>query len=84
MLAGREWLVKPTYGRVPTYLQNRKMEMAADYAAKAAAREAALMPQGLRLMPEEERLATVRSCPSPLILASSITATIQCAGEEGH
>jgi hypothetical protein len=43
---GEEFLVKPGYGQVPTYLLERKMELAAEEAAKVAAREAALIPPG--------------------------------------
>ena len=43
---GEEFLVKPGYGQVPTYLLERKMELAAEEDAKVAAREAALIPPG--------------------------------------
>ena len=36
---GEEFLVKPGYGLVPTYLLERKMELAAEEDAKVAARE---------------------------------------------
>ena len=38
--------MKPGYGQVPTYLLERKMELAAEEDAKVAAREAALIPPG--------------------------------------
>lgn len=43
---GSKYLAKRDYGRVPAYLVERKMEMAADYEASIRAKEAALIPPG--------------------------------------
>ncbi|KXZ51626.1 hypothetical protein GPECTOR_12g590 [Gonium pectorale] len=53
------YLNKKDYGQVPQYLLERKMQMAADVEAAARAKEAALIPPGMRLMPEEERQETL-------------------------
>ncbi|KAI8470060.1 MAG: calmodulin-binding-domain-containing protein [Monoraphidium minutum] len=50
---------KREYGQVPTYLVERKLAMAEERAALEAAREAARVPAGMRLMPEGERLETL-------------------------
>ncbi|KAA6419645.1 MAG: hypothetical protein FRX49_10369 [Trebouxia sp. A1-2] len=50
------WLTKEEYGKVPRYLQNIKVGLARQHAEKQAAKEAALVPPGMRIMPEEERL----------------------------
>lgn len=57
---GSEFLSKVNYGRVPTYLHERKMELAANYARQQAQKEAALIPEGMRMMSEEERLETLQ------------------------
>ncbi|MEW5301363.1 MAG: hypothetical protein WDW36_004226 [Sanguina aurantia] len=56
---GSKYLAKRDYGRVPAYLVERKMEMAADYEASIRAKEAALIPPGMRMLDEEERLETL-------------------------
>ena len=56
LLLLRRWLTKDTYGKVPRYLQNIKVGLARQHADKQAAKEAALVPPGMRIMPEEERL----------------------------
>ncbi|EIE21963.1 hypothetical protein COCSUDRAFT_56406 [Coccomyxa subellipsoidea C-169] len=53
---GDAWLKKDDYGCVPQYLIHRQLEMAAAYAEEQAEREAAKIPDGMRLLPEEERL----------------------------
>ena len=50
------WLKKEEYGKVPRYLQNIKVGLAQQHAEKQAAKEAAMVPPGMRIMPEEERL----------------------------
>ncbi|GMH42473.1 hypothetical protein BSKO_10392 [Bryopsis sp. KO-2023] len=50
-----KWLQKEGYGQVPRYLQSRKMELANVHAARQAAKEAAMLPSGMRIMPDEER-----------------------------
>lgn len=47
---------KEEYGKVPRYLQNIKVGLAQQHAEKQAAKEAAMVPPGMRIMPEEERL----------------------------
>lgn len=54
-----KYLKKKDYGQVPQYLLERKLEMAADVEAQQRAKEAALIPPGMRLLPEEERLETL-------------------------
>eukprot|EP00201_Polytomella_parva_P013485 CAMPEP_0175061004 /NCGR_PEP_ID=MMETSP0052_2-20121109/13348_1 /TAXON_ID=51329 ORGANISM="Polytomella parva, Strain SAG 63-3" /NCGR_SAMPLE_ID=MMETSP0052_2 /ASSEMBLY_ACC=CAM_ASM_000194 /LENGTH=259 /DNA_ID=CAMNT_0016326819 /DNA_START=337 /DNA_END=1116 /DNA_ORIENTATION=- len=54
-----KYLQKRDFGRIPQYLLERKLEMAADMEARERAKEAALIPPGMRLMPEEERLETL-------------------------
>lgn len=55
-----QYLKKKDYGQVPQYLLERKMEMAAEVDAQQRAKEAALIPPGMRLLPEEERLETLQ------------------------
>lgn len=50
------WLKKEEYGKVPRYLQNIKVGLAKQHAEQQAAKEAALIPPGMRMMPEDERL----------------------------
>jgi hypothetical protein len=50
---------KQDYGKVPSYLKARKQEMQRDAEAEAAAIEAAKIPPGMRVMPEEERQETL-------------------------
>ncbi|GLC39541.1 hypothetical protein PLESTB_001628700 [Pleodorina starrii] len=57
--SAEKYLNKKDYGQVPQYLLERKMQMAADMEAAARAKEAALIPPGMRLMPEEERVETL-------------------------
>lgn len=55
-LQKERWLNKEEYGKVPRYLQNIKLGLARQHADKQAAKEAAMVPPGMRIMPEEERL----------------------------
>lgn len=48
------------YGAVPTYLRQRQAEWAEEAEAKKRAEEAKDVPPGMRLMPLEERLETLR------------------------
>jgi|TARA_B110000008_G_scaffold43496_1_gene41102 hypothetical protein len=57
------------YGKVPLYLQERKAEMAEDAARKRRAEENKKAPAGMSLMPEEERLDTLK------ILKDNLAAT---------
>ncbi|GIL80107.1 hypothetical protein Vretimale_12930 [Volvox reticuliferus] len=57
--SAEKYLNKKDYGQVPQYLLERKMQMAADAEAAARAKEAALIPPGMRIMPEDERLETL-------------------------
>ena len=41
---------------MPRYLQNIKVGLAQQHAEKQAAKEATMVPPGMRIMPEEERL----------------------------
>lgn len=50
---------KKDFGKMPQYLINRNIEMAADHDARMAAKEAALIPPGMRLLSEQERLETL-------------------------
>lgn len=56
---GLKYLKKKDMGKVPTYLLNRKMELAAEQEAKERAKEASTIPPGMRMLPEEERLETL-------------------------
>ncbi|CEM20374.1 unnamed protein product [Vitrella brassicaformis CCMP3155] len=49
-----------SYGEVPKYIQRFKSERAAAAAAEVAAKEAAAIPHGYRMMPDEERSDTLR------------------------
>lgn len=40
---------------MPKYLQMRKLELARAYAEKQSAKEASLLPEGMRLLEETER-----------------------------
>ncbi|BDA46905.1 hypothetical protein COCOBI_09-3580 [Coccomyxa sp. Obi] len=53
---GSAWLKKDDYGCVPQYLIQRQLQMAAAYAEEQAEKEASLIPEGMRMLPEEERL----------------------------
>ncbi|GFH06303.1 4-diphosphocytidyl-2 C-methyl-D-erythritol synthase [Haematococcus lacustris] len=53
-----KYLQKKDYGRIPSYLLDRKLELAEQVADAQRAKEAALIPPGMRLLPEEERLET--------------------------
>ncbi|KAG2494455.1 hypothetical protein HYH03_007507 [Edaphochlamys debaryana] len=53
------YMAKRDFGQVPQYLLERKLQMAADQEAAVRAKEAALIPPGMRLMPEEERQETL-------------------------
>lgn len=50
------WLKKEEYGKVPRYLQNIKVGLAKQHAEQQAAKEAAMIPPGMRMMPDDERL----------------------------
>eukprot|EP00891_Asterochloris_glomerata_P008860 jgi/Astpho2/8860/e_gw1.00129.68.1_t len=54
------WRSKPTYGKVPRYLQDVKVQLARRHADEQAAKEAALIPPGMRILPDEERLEMLR------------------------
>ncbi|KAL6763406.1 flagellar/basal body protein [Haematococcus lacustris] len=54
-----KYLQKKDYGRIPSYLLDRKLELAEQVADAQRAKEAALIPPGMRLLPEEERLETL-------------------------
>lgn len=54
-----EFLHKSEYGQVPTYLLERKLQLAQEHEALMAAKAAAAIPPGLRVMPECERLETL-------------------------
>jgi len=56
---GTDWKQKENYGKVPAYLQERKVELAEAAAARKAAEEAEAVPPGMRLLPEAERLQTL-------------------------
>jgi hypothetical protein len=47
------------YGKVPAYIEGYKKEAAEKQAMKQAEQEKALLPPGMRLMPEEERMETL-------------------------
>ncbi|KAK9814667.1 hypothetical protein WJX72_009492 [[Myrmecia] bisecta] len=53
---GAAWLKKEAYGKVPQYLQDIKLELVQQQAAEQAAKEASIIPAGMRILPEEERL----------------------------
>lgn len=56
---GQKFLKKKDYGRVPTYLLERKLELVEQHDAELKAKEAALIPAGMRLLADEERLETL-------------------------
>ncbi|GAX83094.1 hypothetical protein CEUSTIGMA_g10520.t1 [Chlamydomonas eustigma] len=56
---GLKYLHKPDFGRVPTYLLQRKIDLIDQQESEMRAREAALIPPGMRLLPEDERLETL-------------------------
>ena len=56
---GKRMLRKHDYGRVPAYLQERKMEMMTDEIRAMAAREKKKAPKGMRQLEDEERLASL-------------------------
>lgn len=47
------------FGAVPNYLHGRKEELAAEYESQRLAAMELEVPQGMRILPEEERLATM-------------------------
>jgi len=53
---GTDWTKKKNYGSVPKYLQERKMELAMDAAARRRAEEAEDVPPGMVLLSEDERV----------------------------
>lgn len=55
----KAFIEKRDYGKVPQYLMERKMELAADYEARMKSKEEAAIPAGMRMLPEEERLETL-------------------------
>ncbi len=57
---GAKYRQKKDLGQVPDYLLRRKVENIEKAEAEARAKEAALIPPGLRLVPEEERMETLR------------------------
>lgn len=48
---GAKYLQKPDFGRVPTYLLERKIELLEQQDAQIRAREAAMVPAGMRMLP---------------------------------
>lgn len=50
---------KENYGKVPAYLQERKVELANAAARRKALEEAEAIRPGMRLMPEDERVQTL-------------------------
>lgn len=55
--APQQSFTKPeSYGKVPRYLQERKVEMALDAEARRRAEEAEAVPEGMVLLTEDERL----------------------------
>jgi len=53
------FLHKKSYGKLPAYLVKRRIEMAEQKARKQFLEEQASLPEGMRLMDEEERLDTL-------------------------
>ncbi|CAL8471525.1 g11067 [Coccomyxa elongata] len=53
---GSAWLKKDDYGCIPQYLIERQLQLAASYAQEQAEKEASMIPVGMRVLPEEERL----------------------------
>lgn len=56
---GLKYLHKHDFGRVPTYLLERKIENIEKQEQEMRDREAAMIPPGMRLLSEEERLETL-------------------------
>ena len=56
---GKRMLNKQDYGRVPAYLQERKMEMMTDEIRAMAAREKKKAPKGMRQLEDKERLSSL-------------------------
>lgn len=56
---GDKYLKKKDFGRVPTYLLERKLELVEQHEADLRAREAAMIPAGMRVLSDEERLETL-------------------------
>ena len=54
-----DWTAKQNYGKVPSYLRERKLELLEAQQAKRAAEENAHIPPGMRILPEDERLKTL-------------------------
>ena len=52
-------LLKPNYGKVPVYVLERRKEVAAKVAQLAKEKALANVPPGMRVMPDEEREATL-------------------------
>eukprot|EP00898_Chlorokybus_atmophyticus_P006833 jgi/Chlat1/7150/Chrsp57S06821 len=58
---GNPYLQKEDYGRVPKYLQARKIQWAVDAAQRQEQSEREQCPPGMVLLSEEERLETLRT-----------------------
>lgn len=54
-----DWTAKQNYGKVPSYLRERKLELLEAQQAKRDAEENAHIPAGMRILPEDERLKTL-------------------------
>lgn len=54
-----DWMGKQNYGKVPSYLRERKLELLEAQRAKREAEENAHIPAGMRILPEDERLRTL-------------------------
>ena len=54
-----DWTAKQNYGKVPSYLKERKMELLEAQQAKRMAEDNAHIPAGMRILPEDERLKTL-------------------------
>lgn len=54
-----DWTAKNNYGKIPEYLRERKMELLEAQEQKRLAAEAAAIPPGMRILPEDERLRTM-------------------------
>ena len=50
---------KENYGKLPRYLLQRKLQLAEEYEKRREGERMALAPPGTRIMPEDERLATL-------------------------
>jgi hypothetical protein len=53
--------LNPSYGRVPKYLKNIQSELESHREALAKKAEAAKVPYGMRLIPEDERVQTLEA-----------------------